>query len=85
MISLIVKLGYNVLRGAFNKLRYKERYQCSIVERLSSRATISLFNKGHICIGRNVEIAPYVDLQVHGDGKLSIGERTYMNGYCRIS
>ena len=85
MINLIIVILQNILRSGFNKLRYKGRYKSGLVERLSCRASVRLYGAGRICLERNIELAPYVDVQVHGEGQLSIGASTYMNRYCMVS
>lgn len=85
MIGLLLKLTANFIRLIVAKIRYGERYQSHLVERISNRASITLFGKGRISLGRNIELAPYVDIQAHRSGHISIGERTYMNRFCMIS
>lgn len=85
MINLIIVILQNILRYGVNKLRYKSRYKSGFIERLACRASVRLYDRGHICLERNVELAPYVDVQVHGKGRLHIGASTYMNRYCLIS
>lgn len=79
MLRLILILGYNILRYSVNRIRYGIRYQSKWIERISGRAEIKLHNKGCINLGSNIELAPYVDIQVHGEGNLSIGNKVYMN------
>lgn len=85
MIRLSLVLLANVIRLAFNKLHYGARYKSNLIERISPHASLALYGHGSIWLGRNIELAPYVDIQVHGRGKLSIGERVYMNRCCMIS
>lgn len=85
MIRLYILLLANVIRHIFNKLRYGARYSSGWVERISPKATLSLFGKSTIRLGHNIELARYVDVQVHGQGRLTIGDRVYMNSSCMIS
>ena len=85
MIGLALKLIYNLIRMAVHKLRYGSRYNTSVIERLSFSSSIRLFSCGSIRIGRNIELAPRVDIKVHGDGRCEIGAKTYMNIGCMIS
>lgn len=85
MLSLVITLICNLVRLAIAKLKYGKRYESSVIERISNRTSVTLFGKGSLKLGRNIELAPYVDIQVHGSGQISIGERTYMNRYCMIS
>lgn len=85
MIRLYILLLANLIRLAFNKLRYGSRFRAAWVERISPKASLSLFGKGSICLGYNIELAPYVDVQVHGQGHLTVGDRVYMNRSCTIS
>lgn len=85
MISLYCKLLFNLMRNILLKIRYGSRFKAHFIERISSKASISLYEKGSVNFARNIELAPYVDVQVHGDGRLSIGSNTYMNRYCMIS
>lgn len=85
MIRLYILLLANLIRLAFNKLRYGSRFRSGWVERISPKASLALFGKGSICFGHNIELAPYVDVQVHGRGRLMIGDRVYMNRSCMIS
>lgn len=82
MILIVI---YNFLRFCFAKLRYGARYSSHYIERLAFSADVRLFGKGRIFIGRNVEIAPGCELLVHGNGRLSVGDKVYMNRYCMVS
>lgn len=66
-------------------MRYGSRYSSDIIERFSPLAKLALFGHGNIRLGHNIELAQYVDIQVHGIGKLSIGDKVYMNRGCMIS
>ena len=85
MLSLALKILCNLLRLFFNKLIYGKRYSSEIIERISAKATISLFENGRIRLQRNIELAPYVDIKVLGNGNLTIGQNVYMNSFCMIS
>lgn len=85
MIRLLITLFVNLVRFISNRSIYGSRYSSNIVERISAKASISLFQQGRIHLGRNIELAPYVDVQVHGNGDLEIGNKVYMNRYCMIS
>ena len=85
MLRLVSVLICNFVRYIYCRLLYGKRYKSNIIERISNRASITLFSKGTIDIGRNIELAPFVDVQVHGNGSCKIGDLTYMNRYCMIS
>lgn len=68
-----------------NKVSYGSRYASRLVERVSPSASILLYGKGRIQLGYNIELAPSVDIQVHGDGYLTVGDRVYMNRGCMVS
>lgn len=85
MIRLYILLLANIIRHAVSKLRYGSRYSSGLVERISPKASLSLYGKGSIRLGHNIELAPYVDVQVHGQGRLMVGDRVYMNRSCMIS
>lgn len=85
MINLILTLTANLIRLLFSKMMYGRRYSSHLIERISCKASVSLFQKGSIKLGRNIELAPYVDVQVHGNGHLEIGNGVYMNRMCMIS
>lgn len=85
MIGLALKLIHNLIRMAVYKLRYGTRYNTSVIERLSFSSSIRLFSRGSIRIGRNIDLAPHVDIKVHENGRCEIGARTYMNIGCMIS
>lgn len=82
---LYILLLHNFLRYVINRVLYGNNYISEIVERISPKATIRLFDKGRIKIGYNIELAPLVNIQVHGNGTLSIGNRVYMNRGCIVS
>lgn len=85
MIRAIFLILANIIRLVVNKARYGTRYQSKLVERVSLQTSIALYDKGEIYLGYNVELAPHVDLQIHGHGRLTIGDRVYMNRGCMIS
>lgn len=85
MIDLLFKLFCNFIRYIYFKIRYGNRYESSFIERISNKASISLFDKGSCILGQNIELAPLVDIQIHGNGKIEIGDRVYMNRECIIS
>lgn len=85
MIRLYILLLANLIRIAVNKLRYGSRFRSGWVARISPKASLALFGNGSICLGYNIELAPYIDVQVHGQGQLTIGDRVYMNRSCMIS
>lgn len=85
MIRLFLLLLVNVIRLAFNKLRYGRRYSSKLIERISPNASFALYGSGVVRLGHNIELAPHVDIQVHGQGALTIGDRVYMNRSCMIS
>lgn len=67
------------------KCKYAKRYRSSYIQRISTSTSIKLFQKGEIRLGYNLDLDKFVDIQVHGNGVLEIGDRTYMNRYCMIS
>lgn len=85
MIKLAMTLIVNLLRLICSKMMYGGRYSSHIIERISWRASVALFQKGRIKLGRNIELAPSVDVQVHGTGTLEIGDGVYMNRFCMVS
>lgn len=85
MIKLGILLSLNLLRLLLCKLRYGARYKSNLVERFSMGASVRLFDKGSCLFGKNIELSKGVDIQVHGQGNVQIGSRTYMNRYCMIS
>lgn len=85
MIGLALKLIYNIFRIVVSKIRYGARYSTSLIERISVSASIRLFSHGCIRIGKNIELAPRVDIKVHGKGLCEIGDRTYINIGCIVS
>lgn len=85
MMELVFKLACNVIRYICMKIRYGKRYQSSFIERISNRASIRLFDNGSCCLERNIELAPLVDIQVHGNGRLGLGSGVYMNQGCILS
>lgn len=85
MIKLVFILIVNLLRLLYSKTVYGRRYSSHVVERISWRASVSLFQRGSLRLGRNIELAPGVDVQVHGNGRLEIGDGVYMNRFCMIS
>ena len=85
MIDLFPILLGNVLRFLYAKIKYGERYQSSCFERISSKSTIKLFDTGRCKLGRNIELAPSCNFEVHGNGTLSVGSKVYMNRGCILS
>lgn len=85
MIRTVFILLYNLIRNIIYRIRYKSRYRACAVERISPGASVRLYGRSKCRFGRNIELAPGVDIQTHGNGSLDIGERTYMNRQCMIS
>lgn len=85
IISLVPTVLHNLQRYVINKWRYQGRYVSALIERISRKASIRLYEKGSIKLGRNIELAPYVDIKVLGYGNLTIGDNVYMNNFCMIS
>ena len=85
MIKLVLLLQYNFLRFLFNKLLHGKRYDVHPLQRISPLASIKLFGKAEIHIGKNTEISVGCDFQSHAKANLSIGGGTYFNRYCMIS
>lgn len=85
MVSLAFTLLHNLIRHLLYKVRYQGRYTSAVVERISLNTTIRLFGKGCINLGRNIELAAFVDVKVLGHGSLTIGNNVYMNKFCMIS
>lgn len=82
---MIFQIVYNILRFIANKFKYGNRYSSKLIERISPSTCIKLYKKGRINLGYNINLDKYVDIQIHGNGNLKIGDRTYMNRYCIIS
>lgn len=85
MIILIYRLACNIIRFGYMKCRYNSRFHSSPFQRFSNSAAIRLYGRSECKFGRNIDLAKDVDIQVHGNGTLDIGERTYMNRQCMIS
>lgn len=76
---------YNLFICFIKKVCWRRRWQVHPLQRISPSTKIKLYDDGTIKIGRNCEIEAGSDLQVHGNGVLTIGKGTYMNHYCIIS
>ena len=86
MLRLSITIINNALRYLFCKARWGALYKSDIIERIHRTATVRLYdNRSSILLDRNIELDKYTDIQVHGNGKLEIGSRTYMNRFCMIS
>ncbi len=85
MIKAYLLFIYNILRIAYNKLRFGRRFSVHWLQRISPRCALKVYGKGRMEIGRNTEIAAGCDIEVHGQGVLAIGEGTYLNRYCMVS
>lgn len=85
MIKTIVLFTYNFLRIACLKLVHGTHADIHWLQRISPLCSLKIFDKGTLKIGRNTEFATYCDHEVHGKGKLIIGDGVYMNRYCMIS
>lgn len=84
-MRILFLLLFNAFQVIFRKCRYGKRYQCSLVQRISPNSSLKLFDTAQVRIGRNIQIESMCDIQVHHDGLLEIGDRTYFNHFCMIS
>ena len=85
MVRLLFLVTYNLIVFVINKIRYRSHWSSHWFQRISPNADVKIFRNGTISIGRNCEFAAGCDVQAHGEGKLTVGDRTYMNRYCMIS
>lgn len=85
MINLLYTVLRNLVFNTIRKVKYGHRYRFDKIERFAHSVNINLYVKGECQLGRNIELAKDVDIQVHGNGCLSIGAGTYMNRFCMIS
>ncbi len=85
MIKAILLIIYNLIRFSFLKLIHGNRIKIHWIQRISPLCALKVFSKGSLQIGRNTEFAAYCDFEVHGNGKLIIGDGVYLNRYCMIS
>ncbi len=85
MLSLLLKLSLNIILNFLRKLRYGRRYNSALIERFAYSSSIRLYSNGVCNLGRNIELGKNVELLVHGNGLLSIGDSTYMNNFCMVS
>ena len=69
----------------FKKILHPGRFKVAWIQRISSRCSLKVFDKGLINIGYNCDFAPYSDFEVHGSGFLSIGKGCFFNRFCVIS
>ena len=65
-------------------IRHK-RIKGSYIQRISHKASLKIFGKGVLLLGQNLQIEADCDFQVHRNGQLSIGDKTYFNRFCMIS
>ena len=85
MIKAYLLIVYNLFRIALLKCLYGKRAQIHWVQRISPLCALKFFNQGAMTIGRNTDFSAYCDFEVHGNGKLQIGDATYLNRFCMIS
>lgn len=85
MINTLLLFTYNFLRIVCMKLVHGIHANIHWLQRISPLCSLKIFDKGTLKIGRNTEFAAYCDHEVHGKGKLIIGDGVYMNRYCMIS
>lgn len=85
MLKTLFLIIYNYFRMTVCSLFHHGMWQVKGIQRISPLCALKVFEQGKLVIERNCEFAAYCDLEVHGSGVLSIGEKTYMNRYCMIS
>lgn len=85
MIKALLLIIYNIIRFGFLKCIHRNKMHIHWLQRINPLCSIKLFGNGIITIGRNTEFAAYCDHEVHCNGKLTIGNKVYMNRFCMIS
>ena len=83
---MLLLVMYNAVRWGVRRVTSGGRLRAAVIERISPRAAVRLLGRrASIRLGRNIDIAPGCELLAAWDGRLSVGDGTYMNRYCIIS
>lgn len=83
-MSVLFLVCYNFIRMFFVRIRNYES-RLSWVQRISPFCRLKVSRYGRLNLDYNIQIEAGSDIQVHENGVLHIGSRTYMNRYCMIS
>jgi acetyltransferase-like isoleucine patch superfamily enzyme len=75
---------YNAIRISLLKLRYNS-IKASLFQRISPSVAIKILQQGSMSLGKNICIARNSSLVVTNSGKLTIGDKVFMNQNCMIS
>lgn len=76
---------YSLILIFFKRIVCRKKIIGSVLQRISPRTNIKLFDSARFELGRNIQIESMCDIQVHGTGILIIGARSYFNHFCMIS
>ena len=84
-MNLYILLICSLWRIIVLKFIRHKRIKGSYIQRISHKACLKIFGEGVLLLGRNLQIEADCDFQVHKNGQLSIGDKTYFNRFCMIS
>ncbi len=84
-MKLLLLVIYNSIRITWLKLCHPRCAHLNWLQRISPWCRLKQFEKGYLKIGCNCQFEAGCDLQVHGQGRLIVGQRVYMNRYCMVS
>ena len=85
MLLTLFLISLNYIRIFVRKVFLGKRFRVHRIQRISIHASMKVYDKGVLEIGKNCDFAPYSVVEVHGSGKLTIGAKSYFNRYCMVS